>query len=65
MSVGISAVWPRVGTMALEIVDAPDEPERLISLMRGFGLGAVQLGEPLLGKVMAEEGSIAAWSVEL
>jgi len=58
---GMFGAWPRMGAMAHEIIVTPSEPESLISLLRDFGLGAVQLGEPLLGEVMAQEGHLATW----
>lgn len=45
---GTSSAWPRVGAMAHELTVTADEPDRLVSLLGGFGLSAVQLGVSLL-----------------
>lgn len=65
MKEALPARWPRVGAMAHELVSQPDETERLVSLLQGFGLHAVQLGVPLLEEVLAQKEHIARWRAQL
>lgn len=65
MNASRTLAWPRLGAMAHELGLGPDETERLVSLLQRFGLGAVQLGAPLLEEVLAQEGLITEWRTRL
>ena len=56
---------PRLGAMAHELGLGPDETERLVFLLQRFGLGAVQLGVPLLEEVLAQKELISRWHTRL
>lgn len=61
MNASRTLAWPRLGAMAHELGLGPDETERLVSLLQRFGLGAVQLGVPLLEEVLAHKELISRW----
>jgi len=60
-----TATWPRLGIMAHELGLNPDEGERLVSLLQNWGLGAVQLGTPLLEEILAHKERLAQWRTQL
>jgi len=55
----------RLGAMAHELITRPDEREQLLSRLSRFGLTTLQLGTPLLEKVLAERERVVAWSTQL
>ncbi len=65
MNASLSGAWPRLGTMAHELDLSPGEAERLVLLLQHFGLGAVQLGVPLLEEVLAQKELISGWRARL
>jgi sugar phosphate isomerase/epimerase len=65
MNASLFGAWPRLGAMAHELDLEPGEAPRLVLLLQHFGLGAVQLGVPLLEEVLAQKEHISGWRARL
>lgn len=65
MQTNDSNSWPRLGVMAHELLFLPDEVEHMIALMRALDVHALQLGTPLLEKIMANDALLAMWGDQL